>query len=392
MHKQLFVLLAIFVMSPVCSMELSNPVIGSMLLLTQDVARNKIQPLLSFQDISRLKRSSRTCNTLYDVEPICSLLLEDTCSTNACNRLANNYYACTKALAHCAYKNDEEMFKHLWVHHAEIRNGNIAEHIKKKSEITIKKKMDVYCKHYRESRNIRRHIFKYADKAIRCSNVDFANAVLSGSNLDIFDFGASFTVLEKVSKNCFNFDFIFSQACDLQDVHLINNLCGGAVDSCSFNYIINYANGALLFNLIIHGILPVDTVGKLGKSVLHHAAENGFKHVIQIALENGAYVNCTDSKGMTPLHYATKKAHIEAVLMLLTSEDADVRFANKKGKKVIDYALSVGNYWFDYGDKLTNRETIRRILQSHLEQHTVSAYSDSKVHDNGYQKLHKLYT
>jgi|GEM_PF-3103964 len=385
MYKQFFVLLSSFYVIPVCAMEEKKPLVSDMLILSRDIARNSIQPLLSLQEIAYIKQASKACNLLYDPYPICSLV--GSCSSHSCITFAKNYYLCTKALVHFAKKDDSELFKHVWTHHAQLRDNNVAELIKTKSAITVSDALAVYSNHYGEPKKIRRHIFDYVCRAVHCDNISLANILLSGSTLSIFDLWVDVTVMEKMSSFCLDLNCIFKKVCALGDTELIRNICGGPVAICSFPYIMEYANSGVMLDLIVKGVLPVDSANKLGKSVLHYAAEKGFKHVVEIALKKGAYVNCADLKGMTPLHYAVKGAHLDAVLVLLASADVDVRFANKKGKKPIDYNVTVKNAWLEKPVILDCRKTIRRILKSCLEQHRICPYSGSKLYDDGYQKV-----
>jgi hypothetical protein len=383
MVRRFFMILIIIFVTPINAMDLNQSLVCSMSLLTQDVARNRIQSLLSFQEISRLKRSSKECNALYDLERVCPLFREHTCSTHACAQLAKNYYTCTKALGHFARKKDEEMFKHVWIHHEAVRNKNVLTLLKKNSEASLKNKMNVYSKYYDKAKKIRKHILEYGAQAI-CNNndPDGATIVLSGGSFDIFD------LLKKASSQlCYDAYFLFFKACQFEDVNLIKALCGGVVDVQSIEYIMRYAEVGLMVDLLCDDVLPVDCVNKSGKSLLHYAAEYGQYHVIEILIDKGVYVNSIDAKGMTPLHYAVKNIQYDAVVMLLDNKDADVRFANKKGKTALDYTTI-------RGVKLLNPEefdgikAIREVLKAHIKQHTVDAYSYSKVHKNGYQKLH----
>lgn len=378
--RKLFFLLTVLSVMSTNSMYVSESLPCGMVLLPHDVARNKIQSLLSFQEIARLKQSSQRCNKLYDVERVCPLFHTHTCSTYACAQLAKNYYACSKVLSHFACNKNEDMFMHLWMHHAQVRNKDIIE-ICKCSVVSVKNQMDVYSKRYGKEKNIRKHIVTCGAKAIcKYNDRDCAKTVFAGGGLSIFD-------LLKGSENYFSAYFIFYKAAWLDDPELIKYLCGGTVDERSFKYIMRYADPGLLRSLIRDDILTTDITSKLGKSLLHYVAQKGLAHIIKILLDKGAYVNCIDEKGMTPLHYAVKNIHIDAVLMLLTSADADVRFVNKKGKKALDYATSTQRFILGMSDELADRKIIQGILQSHLEKSSAHAYSYAKVHSNGYQKL-----
>ncbi|XP_076547716.1 inactive serine/threonine-protein kinase TEX14 [Osmia lignaria lignaria] len=52
---------------------------------------------------------------------------------------------------------------------------------------------------------------------------------------------------------------------------------------------------------------------------LHHAAFLAHPDAIQILLENGAVVNCTDNLGRHPLHYAVLQKDVKSATILLTN-------------------------------------------------------------------------
>jgi len=382
----IFLSMFCFVFS-LCSMDLSQSLVCGMVTLSHDIATCRIQSLLSFQEIARLKQVSRQCKALYDLQRPCLLLREYECSTYGCHKLAHNYYACTKALVHFARNKDQDMFNHLWVHHAVLRDNNVSE-ILKKQAATLQEKMDVYRKYYYKSKNIDKHLLDYSVKAIGAQNTAYATMVLSESNISIVDLVKKHGTAQKFLVDIFNVDFIFESACGLNNSDLIKVLCGKFVDVESFVYIMRYAKAALICDLINKNIVPVDSVDVSGKSLLHYAAHCGFQRVIKMLLNRGVYVNCTDRRGMTPLHYAVKHSQIDSVLALLDSNDVDVRFCDKKGKTALDY-VSVKKRFLPYSpEEITERKSIEVILQSHVEKHQARPYSYSKVHSNGYQKLH----
>ncbi len=400
MYKQ-FIVLFIVIMSPLYSMEKNKPVTSSMMLLPQDIARNQIQSWLTFQEISRLKQLSKYYNQLYDTDRNCSYSRDDVCSTYACNHCAKSYYQCTKMLVHFALRYDEQMFKHVWFHHRNIRKGDIERCIRKnkkkyeviikgekahhrKPEITIQEEMRCYREHYSRLKNIHRRMFRYVREAIDSQDskkIDKANTILSESGLTVFD-------LLKTGTD-YDIDAIFYNASLSHNTDLIKNMCGGCVDDRAFPYVIFYADEQVLFDLIDKDILPVESATKDGKkSVLHYAAERGFDTVIKKALEKGAYVNGRDFYEKTPLHYAVKKENLEAVMELLNSADADVRLKDKKGKTAIDYNTPKLKHLFHAPKVSDERKEIAKMLQDHKDQHQVFGYSYSKVYDNGYQELH----
>jgi len=384
MYKKFFVLLVVFSMSAIYSMELSKPLQCGMSLLSQDIAHEHIQPWLSLQEISRFKQSATWCNKLYDVEKIFN---KSECSSY-CNELAGNYYTCTKALGHFAKNKDEQVFQHLWAYHNKVRNDNIIE-IFGRSTFTLKDQMKVYRKHYNKAERVRKNVLRCALAAINESDIASANVILLGGSLSIFDLLKKHTGLETfVKDNDIKLDIIFYHACSLGNADLIKGLCGRIIDDRSFEYIVEYANALLMFNLVDKGTLPSDGVDQSGKTVLHYAAQRGFERVIKIVLDKGAYVNCRDAKGMTPLHYAIKHVRRKAVEMLLNNPYADVRFANKKGKRAIDYGVPVNKCLLDKADTRNDKEAICKLLNAHLEKMIAHPYSYAKVHRSGYQMMH----
>ena len=158
-------------------------------------------------------------------------------------------------------------------------------------------------------------------------------------------------------------------ACRLNDPLLVQALCSGTIGSTLAALIMEQGDFNLLMGLIELKALNIDVVGSNGKTLLHYAAEYNMYEVIKILIENGIYVNCTDNYGMRPLHYAAKNRHVESIIELLESNDADPRFTNKKGKSVMDYVLREG---WESGDDKDTRLMIKGLLKKHIE--NVSQY------------------
>jgi hypothetical protein len=291
-------------------------------------------------------------------------------------------------LGHFAGKRNEEMFQHLWDYHAVERDKEVAK-IVKRSLLSLKDRMKVYKKYYnKEAKYIRKKVVKYAVNAIYAEDAVCANTVLSGGSLSIFDLLDKYVGVEKILYDNSKLEFTLYHACQMGSADLIKVLCGGIVDERSFEYILKYAGAELMLRLIHEGIVPFHATNDRGKSVLHYAAERGFEYVVDALLDKGVYVNCRDAKEMVPLHYAAKRGHLEAVLMLLSSKDVDVHCTNKKFKTVLDYTVLVKKMLPDDGDEIANRESIREELKARIEKSKARPYSYSKVHSNGYQKMH----
>lgn len=78
-------------------------------------------------------------------------------------------------------------------------------------------------------------------------------------------------------------------------------------------------------------------VNKTGWTPLHYAASNGHVTVIQMLLENHAYIDAESPNGSTPLMMAGMYGSIEAVKLLL-DEGADPLLKNQQGLTALEFA------------------------------------------------------
>jgi ankyrin repeat protein len=78
-------------------------------------------------------------------------------------------------------------------------------------------------------------------------------------------------------------------------------------------------------------------VNKPGWAPLHYAATNGHLAIIDLLLENHAYIDAESPNGTTPLMMAAKYGTPEAVRMLLQA-GADPMLKNQLGLTAIDFA------------------------------------------------------
>ena len=78
-------------------------------------------------------------------------------------------------------------------------------------------------------------------------------------------------------------------------------------------------------------------VNKTGWTPLHYAASNGHVPVIQLLLENHAYIDAESPNGTTPLMMASMYGSPEAVKLLL-DEGADSTLKNQQGLTALDFA------------------------------------------------------
>ena len=366
-----------------------------LLQLPQDI-RCCMQSFLSLQDKSRIKQSSQQHARLYDVERPCPFAHQLECSTYACSRLAENYYACSKALGHFASKEnehvhneqecqkDKNMFKHLWTYHAIARGINL-DRVMKEPVITINQQMEAYRKYYNRDKEIQQQMLKDVVVAINNNDSRQVKVILLGGSFDIFAL---------LSKRMGNFNYhpndIFSQASSLDDIELIKALCAGTVDSQGLKYIMRCISEEKIVDLIIDNVLPAHMMDKTEKSVLHYAAEYGYPTVIHLVLDKGVYINCMDKAKNTPLYYAIQRENIDAIRALLLYKGVDIRFAYNKVKKTCDYLISK---FLQYDvEELAVLKAIHKELEDYSKRHAQEdnsyVYSHAKVHRNGYQRLH----
>jgi ankyrin repeat protein len=98
-------------------------------------------------------------------------------------------------------------------------------------------------------------------------------------------------------------------------------------------------------------------VNKTGWTPLHYAATGGHLEIIQLLLDNYAYIDAESPNGSTPLmmaaHYGTP-----AAVKLLLDAGADPRLRNQLGLTAIDFAHKGGST--DSADLIA--ESVRRAL------------------------------
>ncbi|MHC4913387.1 MAG: ankyrin repeat domain-containing protein, partial [Planctomycetota bacterium] len=77
-----------------------------------------------------------------------------------------------------------------------------------------------------------------------------------------------------------------------------------------------------------------------GETVLHKAAGNGWRQIVEVLVANGAEVNAVSHKGHTPLHRAARghKGTVEVLLAL----GADVHAESNKGHTALHSAAARG--------------------------------------------------
>jgi ankyrin repeat protein len=77
------------------------------------------------------------------------------------------------------------------------------------------------------------------------------------------------------------------------------------------------------------------------KTLLHWAAEFGYRALTTRCIDLGAEVDATDRYGETALHYAAENGHLDIVQKLIQA-DADMTILDSQGRTALDCALGAG--------------------------------------------------
>jgi len=78
------------------------------------------------------------------------------------------------------------------------------------------------------------------------------------------------------------------------------------------------------------------------QTALHQMCDLGKAEFVKLLLKHGGKVNMAGKQGMTPLHFAARKKHVNVVKVLLES-GADVSLPDKSGRTPGQYAISNKN-------------------------------------------------
>ena len=78
-------------------------------------------------------------------------------------------------------------------------------------------------------------------------------------------------------------------------------------------------------------------INKPGWSALHYAATGGHADIIQLLLDQSAYIDAESPNGSTPLMMAARYGNLKSV-QLLIDEGADVLIKNQLGLNALDFA------------------------------------------------------
>jgi ankyrin repeat protein len=72
------------------------------------------------------------------------------------------------------------------------------------------------------------------------------------------------------------------------------------------------------------------------------AAANGRLSTVALLVSFGAFVNCQDNEGDTPLHYAVREGHLQLVEQLVTRCNACVDIPNEDQDTALELASCLG--------------------------------------------------
>lgn len=345
--------------------------------IPHDVTLGCIQRKLTLQDIAHLKQTSKTCNQLYDVENVCPFVLAHTCELRcpnySCRLLAENYYACTKALEHFASKEnketkeqDRETFKHLWVCHAKVRNDNVARLLCKPA-LSVGDQMSVYKskKHYgKAKRSTQYSILDHLAQVLADRNGEAAKTILCGGVLNIKNLVKNCQGQGSLGQDWLILSAFVEAACLLGDSELVYLLFGKDIGKYELKGIMTYGAPYLVIELIDRDMLLCEHDNHHGKTLLHYAARHNQSSVVTMLLKKGFCVNSKTNKGDTPLHYAVRYDRVSCVMALLARDDCDSRLKNHRGLTPLDLIekrLYVGQVM-----KKRHGIIIRNFLLSHL--------------------------
>jgi len=85
--------------------------------------------------------------------------------------------------------------------------------------------------------------------------------------------------------------------------------------------VLHYAaknNDKFIVDTLLQKKLQVDVKDKKEKTALHHAAENNCDSIVETLLQHGANINALDKDGRTPLFYALTKNHSTLATFIMT--------------------------------------------------------------------------
>ena len=128
---------------------------------------------------------------------------------------------------------------------------------------------------------------------------------------------------------------------------------------------------AYCYLLLNHGA-SVNAVNNDGVTPLHDAASRGHVDILQVLLNHAASVNAVNNDGVTPLHYDAWQGHVD-ILQLLLNHGASVNAVNKAGDTPLhDTALAghvdILQLLLNHGASVNavNKEVIHHYTKLHL--------------------------
>ena len=128
----------------------------------------------------------------------------------------------------------------------------------------------------------------------------------------------------------------------------------------------------------------VTTVDEQGRTILHIAAKNGYTEIIQIILQNHyTVIDAKDDLGNTPLYYAIKYSHQEAIKLLLDA-GASLAIENKQGESPLSLLPSSNNESEDLIANCENRQTLF-VLDSMAKSYKSAIGDDYYTSESDYQ-------
>jgi ankyrin repeat protein len=164
------------------------------------------------------------------------------------------------------------------------------------------------------------------DIAVQNNNAEMVLEILQAySDKGIFDEKTAIYQRQTRSKNKDGYDIVIKT----EEFPVINWAILGHKFELS-DYLINKHN------------FDVNKVDDDGKTVLHDAAKNGDRYVIQYLINNGADISVVDREGKTALHYAAGSGRADAVQWLIDNK-ADIKAVDKAGNTMLHYAAQSGN-------------------------------------------------
>jgi ankyrin repeat protein/acetyl esterase/lipase len=113
-------------------------------------------------------------------------------------------------------------------------------------------------------------------------------------------------------------------------------------DRTPISYAIEMQEDQKLVQALIDSGADLNSEDKNGDTLLHHAARNGNKNMIDLFISKGLDVNAKNKYGLTPLYYATTDRSVPAI-DLLVKKRADVNAKAQDGITPLHYAAWGGN-------------------------------------------------